>query len=109
MAVIFVLSAQASLDSGLGLLDTIGRKLAHFAEYGLLVVLWWRALRTRMSGERAVVGALLIAVIYAATDEYHQAFVEGRSGRPLDWAIDSAGAATAAVAIRTRSCRRAPA
>ena len=103
MAVIFFLSAQPSLDSGLGLLDEIGRKLAHFAEFGVLALLWWRVLRTRLSPPRAVVAAFLIATAYAATDEYHQSFVEGRSADPLDWAIDTAGAATAALAIWTRS------
>ena len=36
MAVIFVLSAQADLTSGLGTIDLIGRKVIHFAQYGLL-------------------------------------------------------------------------
>jgi VanZ family protein len=29
---------------------------------------------------------------FAITDEYHQTFVSGRTGRPLDVIIDSAGA-----------------
>jgi VanZ family protein len=93
MAAIFFLSAQPNLNSGLGAIDTIGRKLAHLAEYALLAILWWRALRTRTSSRRAALGALLIASLYAASDEYHQSFVEGRSGDALDWAIDSFGAA----------------
>ena len=105
MAVIFLLSAQPSLDSGLGLADSIGRKLVHFAEYGLLAFLWARALRTRMEARRAALVALVIASLYAVTDEFHQTFVEGRHGSPLDWAIDTAGAATATVQLR----RRAPA
>src|SRR3712207_7480726 len=48
-------SAQPDLNSGLGLLDTIGRKLVHFAEYALLALLWWRALRTRLDHRAAVV------------------------------------------------------
>jgi VanZ family protein len=44
------------------------------------------------------------------TDEYHQTFVEGRHGSPIDWAIDSAGAATAALSLhRLRMRDRAPA
>src|SRR3954469_1602916 len=97
MALIFLFSAQPNLNSGLGLADTIGRKLVHFAEYGLLTILWARALRTRMEARKAVLAALLVASLYAVTDEYHQTFVEGRHGTPLDWAIDTAGAATAAV------------
>jgi VanZ family protein len=104
MALVFFLSAQPSLDSGLGLIDQIGRKFAHFAEYALLCFLWWRALRGRMPSGRAAAIALLIASAYAATDEYHQSFVEGRHGSPVDWAIDSAGAAV--VALRLRRARR---
>lgn len=36
MAAIFVLSAQPDLNSGLGAIDLVGRKLVHFAEYALL-------------------------------------------------------------------------
>jgi VanZ family protein len=102
MAVIFALSAQPSLDSGLGLVDRVGRKLVHFGEYALLAFLWWRALRTRTSAGRAALGAVLIASAYAVSDEYHQSFVEGRSGNVADWAIDSAGAALAGLALGTR-------
>jgi VanZ family protein len=95
MAVIFFFSAQPDLSSGLGLIDTIGRKLIHFAQYALLALLWWRALRTRLDNRRAALGAFVLTALYAATDEYHQSFVEGRNGSPLDWLIDCAGAAVA--------------
>jgi VanZ family protein len=101
MGAIFFLSDQPSLDSGLGAIDLIGRKLIHFAEYALLCFLWWRALATVTSPGRAAVFAFLIASGYAATDEYHQTFVEGRHGSPIDWGIDSAGAAAAALKLRT--------
>jgi VanZ like family len=101
MFVIFLLSDQPSLDSGLGAIDLIGRKLIHFAEYALLCFLWWRALVTVTSPGRAALFAFLLASGYAATDEYHQTFVEGRHGTALDWAIDSAGAAAAALKLRT--------
>ena len=103
MAVIFALSAQPSLDSGLGVVDLVGRKVIHFAEYALLTLLWWRALRTRMPADQAALAAFAIASLYALSDEYHQSFVEGRSGTPLDWAVDTAGAAAAAVWLRRRS------
>jgi VanZ family protein len=90
-----------SLDSGLGLIDTIGRKLIHVAEYALLAFLWWRALVTVTSPGRAALFAFLLSSGYAVTDEYHQTFVEGRHGSPVDWAIDSAGAALAALKLRS--------
>jgi VanZ family protein len=100
MGVIFFFSAQPSLDSGLGIVDLVGRKIVHFAEYALLCFLWWRALATVTTPGRAALLAFLLASGYAVTDEYHQSFVEGRHGSVLDWAIDSAGAAAAALRLR---------
>lgn len=102
MGVIFAFSAQPSLDSGLGLADLIGRKLIHLAEYALLCFLWWRALASVTDARRAALVAFLIASGYAVTDELHQTFVDGRHGNPVDWLIDSAGAALAALRLRTR-------
>ena len=102
MAIIFLLSAQPSLNSGLGLTDQIGRKVVHFGEYALLAFLLWRALSTRMSARTATLVAFAIASAYAATDELHQTFVHGRHGTPVDWLIDTAGAALAMVRVRTR-------
>ena len=104
MAVIFALSAQPDLNSGLGIWDTIGRKLVHMASYGLLWFLWWRAL-----GWRRPALAAALALAYAATDEFHQHFVAGRHGSPVDVAIDAAGVALAILAVsrgRRRSAAR---
>jgi VanZ family protein len=95
MGSIFFFSAQPDLNTGLGLIDLIGRKLIHFGQNALLVFLWWRALSTRMPGRAAALTALLITSAYAATDEFHQTFVHGRHGSPVDWAIDTAGAVLA--------------
>jgi VanZ family protein len=102
MGVIFALSAQPSLDSGLGLVDDIGRKLVHFGEYALLCFLWWRALASVTTPGRAALLAFLITSGYSATDEFHQSFVEGRHGTPVDWLIDSAGAAVVALRLGAR-------
>jgi VanZ family protein len=100
MGVIFAVSAQPSLDSGLGLIDHIGRKLIHFGEYALLCFLWWRALRNVTNPRRAALLAFVLASGYAITDEFHQTFVEGRHGTPLDWLIDTAGAGVVALRLR---------
>ena len=92
MGLIYFLSAQPDLNSGLGLVDEIGRKLVHMAEYALLWWLWCRALGF---GMRAAIVAVVITLAYAATDEFHQTFVHGRVGSPVDWAIDAAGVAIA--------------
>jgi uncharacterized membrane protein YozB (DUF420 family) len=89
MGLIFFLSAQPDLSSGLGMWDLYLRKAAHMTEFGLLFLLWRRAL-----GERALPAAL-IAIAYAATDEYHQTFVTGRHGAPVDVLIDATGVALA--------------
>jgi VanZ family protein len=102
IGVIFALSAQPSLDSGLGVIDQVGRKLVHFGEYALLCFLWWRALASVTTPRRAALLAFLIASGYAATDEFHQTFVDGRHGNPLDWLIDSAGAALVALKLGRR-------
>src|SRR6266480_8082376 len=75
MVVIFVLSAQPDLSTGLGVWDLIGRKLIHMSEYGLLCFLWWRALRGVVQGRAALAFALAVSLAYAGIDEFHQTFV----------------------------------
>jgi VanZ family protein len=101
MAVIFALSAQPDLNSGLGLADTVLRKVVHFGEFALLCFLWWRVCVERLTARRAALAAFLITAAYAASDELHQHFVSGRHASPVDWAIDSAGAGLAALRLRT--------
>jgi VanZ family protein len=105
MGAIYFVSDQPSLNSGLGVIDLIGRKLIHMAEYALLTYLWWRALVSVTSPRRAALLAFALASAYAVTDEYHQTFVEGRHGSPVDWAIDSVGAAAAALRLRSGPVR----
>jgi VanZ family protein len=103
MGLIFFLSAQPDLSSGLGTLDVVLRKILHMTEYALLCFLWWRALRTTtIDVWRALVLAFAVSVGYAATDEYHQTLVRGRHGAPLDVGIDAVGAAAAAIVVRRR-------
>lgn len=98
MALIFFLSAQPDLDSGLGALDLVLRKLAHASVYALLTLAWAWALRpvTRLS----VPLAASIALLYAVSDEYHQTFVDGRSGTATDVLIDAIGVGVALALLR---------
>jgi VanZ family protein len=98
MALIFVLSAQQDLDSGLGTLDVVLRKLAHVTVFGALALLWFWTLRPLT--RRAVPISAAIALGYAVLDEYHQSFVEGRSGSPLDVGVDAIGVVLACLALR---------
>ena len=86
MGVIFALSAQADLNSGLGVWDTILRKAAHITEYAILALLLFRALGRE-------VPAFLVGFAYAVSDEIHQEFVRGRHASPFDVAMDAAGLA----------------
>jgi VanZ family protein len=86
MGLIFFLSAQPDLSSGLGGWDLFLRKAAHMTAYALLWFLWWRAL-----GHGNPVPAIAITLLWAASDEFHQSFVEGRHGTPWDVAIDAVG------------------
>ena len=102
MGVIFALSAQPDLGTGLGTIDLVGRKLVHMTEYGLLWLLWLRAF-----GWQRPWAAAAIAIGYAATDELHQTFVEGRHGTPIDVLIDSTGVLVAALVFHYRTRRTA--
>jgi VanZ family protein len=94
---IFTLSSIPSLDSGLGTWDLVLRKLAHAAEFAVLGALLYRAVRREPA-------AVLLASLYALTDELHQSVVSGRQGSPVDWLIDSAGA-VAGVLVAARLWR----
>src|ERR1019366_6486188 len=63
------------------------RKAAHFTEYGIL---FWLLVRGPMA--RRPYLALMLCVVYALTDEGHQAFVPGRTASLYDVALDSSGA-----------------
>ena len=75
-------------------LNLLVRKAAHMVEYAVLFLLYRNAL-TLSGVHRPGAVALLLCVSYAATDEFHQRFVEGRGASPIDVMIDTAGAALA--------------
>ena len=94
MALIFFLSAQPNLrvsdEAGL---DFILRKIGHIVIFGVLAVLLFEALGDRRRRRGAF--AFGLTVLYAASDELHQAFVAGRGPAVTDVVIDAAGAAAA--------------
>jgi VanZ family protein len=75
------------------------RKAAHLTEYGILALLWFRAL-TRGVGLRVPSRAglaLAICVLTATLDETHQAMVPSRTSSAADVLLDSVGATIALV------------
>ena len=92
MIVIFWFSSQPDLPRpNNDLLDFILRKIAHFITYAVLALCYLYAL----GDQRHWRVALLLAVLYAISDEYHQSWTPKRHPAWTDVVIDSAGAATA--------------
>jgi VanZ family protein len=77
------------------------RKLGHVMEYAILTGLLFRAWRGIIAGfwARAAV-AFLPAMIFALTDEYHQAFIPSRTSSLGDVLIDYLGAFTGILICR---------
>ena len=76
-----------------GLWDMVVKKGAHLLGYGILALAYWNGLRFNKSRWWV---ALLFAVLYAITDEFHQSFVPGRHPSWVDaLVIDGGGAAIA--------------
>jgi VanZ family protein len=85
------------------------RKLAHFSEYALLAILAARAFSTSPGDRlrrRWFALSLLLIIIYALLDEYHQSFVPSRTASIYDSFIDMSGGLTALVVIWWRERRR---
>lgn len=78
------------------------RKLGHLVEYAVLYALVWRA-RVRTGAGPGWKVPLAVCVLYAITDEFHQAYVSNRVGTPTDVGVDAAGAALAALLLRSRA------
>jgi VanZ family protein len=76
----------------------VNDKLIHTGEFALLGFLMCRALASQMPTwprPRIACLSLLVAIVYGATDEFHQLFVAARSAEWADLAADSVGAALA--------------
>ncbi len=84
-------------------------KLAHAVVYGVLAITARRAFFHQSGSpwlrQHAAILAVVFALVYGVTDEFHQRFVPGRVSSLLDLVADVAGAAVA-VSIRERSMRK---
>jgi VanZ family protein len=90
---IFFLSHQPGLKSGLpNEWDFLLRKLAHISEYAILTLLLIQALKEHQMPKRRIFWlTVIVAVLYALSDEYHQSFILKREGAISDVFIDSIG------------------
>ncbi|MBQ2842259.1 MAG: VanZ family protein [Clostridia bacterium] len=109
MGIIFFLSAQDGTESSgtsswllellkLPVSEAFLRNAAHFLEFTGLAVLIFNALYHTAGNKKPFI-SFIITSIYAATDEFHQLFVEGRACTLSDWLTDSLGAASGVIAI----------
>ena len=97
-------------DDSIATVQLVARKIAHLVEYAILSILSCRALSQRAAPSPLPLAALgqavLIAVVYAALDEWHQSWTDERFGSPLDVAIDSVGATVGAAFFAWLSRRK---
>ena len=96
MAVIFLLSATPSrILPNFGVSDTLVKKGAHMLGYALLTLAYMRGMSGLQAGGKqswkAAALSLILAALYAMSDEYHQSFVPGRNSRWTDVGIDAVG------------------
>ncbi len=109
MVIIFCLSHQTAGDSQslsdrfafllkLPFGSFIVRKGAHFLEFAGLCTLVCNALYRSFGYFRPILSFALTAA-YAASDEFHQLFIEGRACRVFDWFVDCSGALAALLAL----------
>lgn len=92
MAIIFRISAMTSED--LAGFPHVWDKLAHTCEYACLAgcfALWWERSKWASRQWLRVLIVAIAALVYGCTDEYHQAFVDGRSSDPMDLIADFTG------------------
>lgn len=80
-------------------IPTLVRKLAHFTEYAILYFFAYRVVSLYKNDPFAKYISLIICVLYAASDEWHQTFIPGRDAKILDMGIDSLGAIVAMLAL----------
>ena len=99
-------------DSRYALIQFLVRKMAHVTVYAVLSLLWFRARRGPRSGWQPswALLALLVSVLVAVGDEFHQSFIPSRTGTPWDVLLDSFGAflVLAALAVSTRRTPHSP-
>jgi VanZ family protein len=67
------------------------RKSAHVIEYAVLTTLWFVNLQASKLKKYNFYISPLMVVVYAASDEWHQSFIAGRTGHAIDVAVDSIG------------------
>ena len=109
MGMIFWLSSRPTIPFlGESPVEYVIRKIGHMAVFGILAWLVYMALPGEWGCRRRAWLAGPLAIVYAVTDELHQALVPGRYATLMDVLIDTAGIVVALVAMAwwVRRCER---
>lgn len=73
--------------------DFLLKKTAHIMEYGIFATLVYRALvNSKIEKKKAMWYAVIVALLYGISDEFHQSFIYGRTATLRDVLIDTTGA-----------------
>ena len=68
------------------------RKIAHFTEYFILAILIYKLLfYVKKNMNLIYFNTIMLCLMFASFDEFHQLFIGGRTGRFLDILIDTSG------------------
>lgn len=95
---IFYLSSQPSLHTPL--LFPQQDKLFHMGAYSIMAFCAWRSFRhLPVESKSTLYLSILFSSLYGVSDEWHQAYVPGRSSEIADWVADSLGAILSALFI----------
>ncbi len=101
MALIFALSARSTIPVPLGMAAGLTAIAGHLVAYAVLAALiWWMIDPLNTGPRRRFALALIGAVAYGLTDEWHQSFVSGRDASALDIAVDAIGALGGLIVVR---------
>jgi hypothetical protein len=110
MALIFGFSSLPStVIPSFGKFDFSIKKLGHMMGYALLAPAYLHGIGKKGTTEFAL--AWILALMYAVTDETHQAFIPGRSSAIIDVGIDGIGALaglSASILLTLRTLNRNP-
>jgi len=93
MVAIFAMSAQQTVPQPPGFSIEYTAIAGHLVSYGILALLLLWALPAGAARPRYRLAlAVLLAILYGASDEFHQSFVPGRSATAFDVVVDALGA-----------------
>ena len=108
MGLIFALSSRGTVPNPPGWSPQVVSIVGHFGVYAVLAgLLWWGLGELEIMNRRRFVLALILAVLYGVSDEWHQSFVPGRRPDVINVIVDAFGAACGLLAIELAS-RRGP-